>query len=92
MELYFKNEDGQLQETSLMDLFIQSLNDNDFTTSVGSFDNQDCNWVEIIQDEESKRVMVNVIFKDDLNSVDSVNVYLTPIKRVVDEENSEKLI
>lgn len=93
MELYIKNKKGQLEETTLMQIFSKALDKSGFKRENGSFDGEDHNWIGIVQESKKpSEVTTNITFRDDGNTITGVRVYESPIKRVVDDENSKCII
>ena len=85
MELYFKNSQGQLQETNLRQILSDSFKRSGFTLENGSFPGEDHMWVGIVQESKKpSEIVTNITFKDDGNTITGLKIYETPIKRVKD--------
>lgn len=92
MKLYFKNKKGQLEETTLFDVLKKSLKINGNIKS-GSFSDNSGKWIEIDQESEnSSLVTVGLSFEPTGNLIDGISVHEAKIKRVVDVENSKKIV
>ena len=93
MELYFKNSEGQLQETNLRQILSDALHKANFKMDNGSFDGENHKWIGVVQKSKNKtQVVTNITFEDDGNTVTGLKVYETPIVKIVDEENSRQVI
>ncbi len=93
MELYFKNKNGQLEETNLMQILSKSLEIANFKMDNGSFEGENCKWIGVVQKSKNKtQVVTNITFLDDGNTITGLHVYKNPIIQVVDEDNSEQII
>lgn len=93
MELYIKNKQGQLEEVSLINVFEKALNDAGFEMDNGSFQGEDHSWIGIIQNGIREcEILTNIQFKSNGNKVCGLNVYTTPIKTILDKDNSVKLV
>jgi hypothetical protein len=93
MELYIKNNNGQLEETTLMQILEKALSKAGLKMDNGCFSGENHNWIGVVQ--ESKRpseVVTNITFKDDGNTITGLKVFETPIKRVVDSDNSRQVV
>ena len=92
MEIYYKDEDGKLQETTLFALLHREFERTDMKVDIGSFSDGSCDWTGLIQEKDNNQVTTNVLFEKDGNTIRGVTVHSAPIRRVVDEENSKKII
>lgn len=94
MTIFIKDKDGKLQETTLADLIIQSLSQNDFKMDNGEFNDNSARWVGIVQENQkrSTQVIVNINFDTDYNNIIEVQVFENPIKRVIDYDSSIKIL
>ena len=93
MELYFKNTDGQLQETTLRQILGNAFNKAGFKMDNGSFKGEDHMWLGIVQESKKpSQVVTNISFKEDGNTITELKVYEAPIKRIVDESNSKQIV
>ena len=93
MELYFKNSNGQLQETNLRQILSKALKTANFEMDNGSFDGENHKWIGVVQKSKNKtQVVTNITFLDDGNTITGLHVYETPIIKVVDEENSRQVV
>ena len=93
MEIYVKNSKGQLEETTLIQVLQMALNEAGFKMENGSFSGENHRWIGIVQ--ESKKpaeVVTNITFNDKGDIITGVKVYETPIKRVVDSDNSRQVV
>lgn len=92
-EVYFKNEKGQIQETTLKDLLQYHLNKSGFKMDIGRFEGEDCSWIDIVQESKKpSEVVTNIMFTDNGNVITDVNVYESPIRRIVDEDDGKQII
>jgi hypothetical protein len=93
MELYFKNEEGLLQETNLKQILSNAFNKAGFKMDNGSFNNENHNWIGIVQESKKpSEVVTNITFEDDGNTITGLKVFETPIERVVDEDSSKQIV
>lgn len=93
MEIYIKDKDGKLQETTLFDLMDKALRKAGFTMENGSWSNENHNWIGVIQESKKpEQVTTNITFENDGNTITGLSVYAAPIKRVVDDDNSRQVI
>lgn len=93
MELYFKNQEGQLQETNLRQILSHAFIEAGFEMDNGSFKGENHMWVGIVQESKKpSQVVTNICFKDDGNTITELKVFETPIRRVVDEDNSKRIV
>lgn len=93
MEIYIKDIDGKLQEITLFDLMDKALRNAGFTMKNGSWCNENHNWIGVIQEsEKSEQVTTNITFENDGNTITGLNIYASPIKRVVDDDNSRQIV
>jgi hypothetical protein len=93
MELYFKNSEGQLQETNLIQILSNALKTANFKMDNGSFEGDNHKWIGVVQKSKNKtQVVTNITFLDDGNTITGLNVYETPIITLVDEENSRQVV
>ena len=92
MEIYRKNTDGQLEETTLKDLLKFALQVGDFEMDNGSFLAEGHHWVGIVQKtDKPSKILVNINFNDD-DEITEVHVFETPIKLVEDDDNAIQII
>ena len=54
MELYFKNSNGQLQETNLRQILSDALKTANFEMDNGSFDGENHKWIGVVQKSKNK--------------------------------------
>lgn len=97
MELYFKNKNGQLQETTLEDILVKAFSEAKFKMDNGSFVGDNHRWVGVVQkckkeDKSESQVLTNITFMNDKNTITGLHVYETPIIKVVDDENSRQIV
>jgi hypothetical protein len=93
MEIYIKDTDGKLQETTLFSLMDKALRNAGFTMENGSWSDENHNWIGVIQESKKpEQVTTNITFENDGNTITGLNVYAAPIKRVVDEDNSRQVV
>lgn len=93
MEIYVKDKDGKLQETTLFDLMDEAFKKAGFEMENGSWRDENHNWIGVTQENKKpEQITTNITFKNDGNTITGIHVYSAPIKRVVDEDNSRQLI
>lgn len=93
MEIFVKDEDGKWKETDLFKLLNTAFTKAGFVMENGSWDDENHNWIGIVQEnKKSKQIVTNITFKNDGNTITGLNVYVIPIKRVVDNDNSKQII
>jgi hypothetical protein len=93
MEIYLKDNDGKLQETTLFDLLDTAFDMTGFKMENGSWSNENCNWIGVVQEsEKQEQVTTNITFENNGNTITGLNVYTAPIKRVVDDDNSKQVV
>jgi len=91
MEIYFKNEKGQLEQTTLYDLLQNNLSES-FEMNNGCFADENYRWIGIVQEKQDKQITVNMAFNTSEDIITDVSVYSAETKKVVDEDNMIKLI
>jgi hypothetical protein len=93
MELYFKDSEGKLQEVKLISILKTAFTCAGFKMENGSFEGENHHWIGIVQESKKpSQVVTNITFKDDGNTITGLKVYESPIKRIVDEDNSKQVI
>ena len=93
MEIYFKNSKGQIEETNLKGLLILALINAGFEMENGRFEGENHNWIGIVQESKKpSRVVTNICFEDDGNTITGLKVFEAPIKTIVEEDNSKQVI
>lgn len=93
MEIYIKNSEGQLQETNLRQILSYAFEKAKFKMENGSFEGENHMWVGIIQESKKpSKVVTNICFEEDGNTITELKVFETPIVRVEDENNSKQII
>lgn len=96
IEIYIKDQDGILREVTLIDLINQSAKDAKLKTKLGMWTDTNERWLEIYQRSKlsgrKKRIAVSYQFDTKGNQLKSLSVFSTPIKTVVDEDNTKKLV
>lgn len=93
MELYFKNAQGQLEETTLYNVLTKAFHNAGFKMDNGSFIGEDHKWIGIVQESNKpSEVVTNISLNNDGNTIIGLKVYETPIKRVLDEDNSKEIV
>jgi Cu/Zn superoxide dismutase len=93
MEIFIKNENGLLQQTSIMSLLGIAFKKAKFKIDAATFRGENHNWIGVVQESKKpSEVVVNITFEDDGNTILGVHVYETPIKTVVDSDNSKQII
>lgn len=92
MELYLKNSKGQLEEANLVNVLEKAFSEAGFTMDSGEFTGEDHIWVGIVQESKSSQIVTNITFKEDCKTITGLHIYETPIKRVIDEDDSKQLI
>lgn len=93
MELYFKNEKGQLELTTLKDLLNYSFSKAGYEMDIGNFEGGNHHWVGVVQkSKKPSKVVTNILFKEDCNKITGLHVYETPIITVEDDDNSKQIV
>ena len=93
MEIYLKNNEGVLQETTIMEVLKIALKKAKIKMDNGRLSDDSSQWVGIVQESKApSEVTINLAFEEDGNSIMDVRVYESPIKRVVDEDNSRCIV
>lgn len=93
MEIYLKDEDGRLQEITLLYLLDKAFNKAGFKMENGSWSDENHNWIGIVQENKKpEQIITNIIFENDGNTIIDLNVYIAPIKIIVDNDNSRQLV
>ena len=93
MEIYIEDTDGKLQKTTLLRLMNEALVAAGFKMDNVTWSNENYNLLGIIQENKnSEQITTNIVFNNDENSINGLSVYVTPIKRVIDEDNTKQLI
>ena len=93
MELFFKNSKGQLELTTLSKVLSNQFKEAGFKMDNGSFEGENHNWIGVVQKSKNKtQVVTNITFLDDGNTITGLNVYETPIVKIIDEENSRQVV
>lgn len=93
MEIYVKNKQNQLEETTLYNIIELALENSAFKMDNGRFSDGSSRWIEIIQESENTtQVLIEILFDDSGDTITDLNVHETPILRVVDNDNSKKII
>ena len=93
MEIYYKDKDGKLQETTVYDLLDISFRKANFKMENGEWSDENHKWIGLVQEsEDSCQITTNITFSNDGNTVKGLRIYSAPIKRVVDEDNSRQII
>ena len=96
MKIFVQDEDGKLQETNLRDLIAEKLAKDLFdckpiTIDANRLTDGSGSWVEIENKLDDKIITVTISFDDEGDEITDVNVYLTPIKHIVDHDNTTRL-
>ncbi len=92
MEIFLKNKKGQLEETTLYNILLKALEKN-YDTEEGKFDGENYNWINIIRESKKQsQVTICFAFEDDFNTIDEINIYEAPIKRIVVEDEMNQII
>lgn len=93
MEIYIKDKDGKLQETTLFYLLNKAFEKAGFNMENGSWSDENHNWLGVVQESKKPaQVTTNITFTNDGNTITGLNVYVAPIKRVVDEDSSKQVV
>jgi len=92
MEIYFKDKEGKLQETTLFNLLKQTFHKAGFKLENGSFSDEDHAWLGIVQENKKQQITTNITFKNNQNTITGLHIYVTPIKTILDTDNQTKLI
>ena len=93
MEIFYKNKQGQLEETNLKTLLSNAFKEAGFTLDNGRFEGEDYSWVGVIQENKSpSEITTNICFKDDDNTITQLKIFEAPIERVVVEDRSRQII
>lgn len=93
MEIYIKDKDGKLQETTLFNLLNKAFKKAGFKLENGSWNDENHNWIGVVQESKKPaQVTTNITFENNGNTITGLKVYVAPIKRVVDEDNSEQVV
>ena len=95
MEIYYKDKEGKLQETTLLNLLTKSFKQSGFKLNNGAWPKEDHYWLGVVQkshDKQPKEITTNITFKNNGNTISGVNVYISPIVTIVDNDNMEQLI
>ena len=93
MRLFIEQEDGSLAPTDMKEL-IKDLLGDDFDWQADAFIDGSANWIEIRQrnKEGTKEISVHLCFSEDRQKIVEVEVFDTPVKTIVDDANTVKLI
>lgn len=92
MEIYKKDKDGKLQETTLFDLLKEGFENEGFNTDCGRFNGGSGSWVGVIQNRKDKQITTNIELDDDGLVLAGISIYSADIKTFVDEENMIKMV
>lgn len=92
MELYRKNKEGQLQETNLRFVLKKQFANAGYEVELGRNNDESARWLEIKKEDNKTQVTISILFEEDYNAIDEINIFSAEIKRVVDEENSIRII
>lgn len=93
MEILVKNKSEHFHPHNVRDVMEAALHKAGYTMDVGSLSDGSGAWLQIIQQNEDNQVIVEFQFKEHhRNEITGVHVYSSPIKTIVDEENSKMLI
>ena len=75
MELYIKNNNGQLEETTLMQILEKALSKAGFKMDNGCFSGENYNWIGVVQESKKpSEVVTNITFNDDGNTIIGLKV------------------
>ena len=93
MRLFIQNDDGSLAPTDMKELLKDLLGD-EFDWESGAFGDGSANWIQIRQrnKEDTKEISVHLCFSEDRQKIVEVEVFDTPVKTIVDDANTIKLI
>ena len=78
MEIYIKNEEGNLIKTSLFSIFLKTFINFGFKTENGHFEENDVQWLKVVKYGFIDRfeLMIYFTFTDDGNKVLGLHVYI----------------
>ena len=78
MEIYIKNEDGNLIKTSLFSLFLKAFTKPGFKTENGHFEENDVQWIKVVQHGVINpfELIIFITFEEEGNKVLGVQVYV----------------
>ncbi|AGO47685.1 hypothetical protein Phi17218_152 [Cellulophaga phage phi17:2_18] len=89
LELYAKDDKGVLREVTLFAVLSAEFERAGFKMDSGAWKDEDHNWLGIVQENsKSEQIVTNITFKNNMNTITGLDIYVTPIKRVVDEDES----
>lgn len=100
MDIYIKNSDDTLKPVALRDVLAKAIakgmgtNLENIEMDVDKHNDGSGSWIEVNQltDDKSLQIKVSIWFDDDGNNVEDIKVYKTPIKTIIDNDNSKELI
>ncbi|KQC34005.1 hypothetical protein AAU57_12185 [Nonlabens sp. YIK11] len=93
MEIYFKNEDGQLQGTTVQGILTHILKDSDVEfENFYSSDSDDSTFTLTKRIKNKLRIDIQLELKDSGNKLTGFSIFNTPIKVVEDCDRMTKII
>lgn len=100
MKIYVGDNKKKSKKITFQDLLINKLREAGFKMDNGDWSDENHSWVGIVQESDGvhplasprSQIVVNITFDTEEDSINSVNVYVTPIVTIVDDDNSKKLI
>jgi hypothetical protein len=93
MKIYAGKNKGKARRISFQDLLIGKLKEAGFEMDNGCFCDENHSWVGVLQSTtKPSQVCVNITFNIEEDSINSVDVYETPIVTKLDEDNTKKIV
>ena len=87
MEIYYKNIDGQLEQTTFKAILDSKLREAGF-----EMENLDYIVGVVQRSKRPSRVVVNIFFKEGTDKIEGLHVYETPIVEMEDDDNSRQIV
>ena len=93
MEIYLKDGDGKLQETTLNHLLEKAFEKAGYKMDNGGWKDENYNWLGIIQEnKKNEQVTTNILFENDGNTIIGLKIYVAPIKKIIDNDNGWQVV
>lgn len=98
MKIYIqKTEEKSITEISLYDLFEHMLEGSvslkkNTKIEADSFNDKSGKWIEIKEKQKKKIISLVLMFNDEGDKLTDLSVFKTPIKTIIDEENTKQII
>ena len=92
MKIYTGKSIDDMREVKLIDIIAESYSNNtEFKVSVDCFSDESASWVSIVSENEKESKELTILFNGSGTKIAGTQLHVTPIKRVLIDDETVKV-